>query len=102
MRNGKGVANATDSLLNGMKTSRWDASTVMAWTGRALASAKPGRRYLAPLIAVNLALEQCRCEPLADGEVHAQKPMEWALDAHGEPYEPVNLHHPKDKERGLL
>ena len=30
-------------------------------------------------------------EPLVRGKVHAQKPMEWALDARCEPCEPVNL-----------
>jgi hypothetical protein len=34
---------------------------------------------------------QRRGEPLADGEVYAQSPMKWALDAFGEPCEAVNL-----------
>ena len=62
----------------------------MVWSGREpMEEGQGGATTVAPVKPREG--RRCDCEPFCRGEVHAEKPMEWASDARCEPCELVNL-----------
>jgi len=95
------VAKRRGGRFKGVTTSRWAGENgdgvEQSW---ARCRGGQGGDTLLPCSREPSWFEQRRCEPLADGEVHAQSPMKWALDVFGEPCEAVNLRQRKSGKCG--